>query len=68
MAAPPDFTALMQQQSAWLGLDIAPEHQPGVVRYLELASGIAQAVLAHPLSPLDEPAPVFVPVAAQEPS
>jgi hypothetical protein len=65
MPAPPDFNAVMHQQAAWLGLDIAPEHQPGVVRYLELASMIAQGVLAHPLSPVDEPAPVFTPIAPQ---
>lgn len=65
MSLPADTRALMEAQSHWLGLTIAPEHQPGVINYLELASRIAMGVMAHPLEPVDEPANVFIPVEPQ---
>lgn len=48
--------------AAAIGLEIAPAHRPGVLTYMRLASGLAQQVMAFPLSPVDEPAAVFHPV------
>ena len=49
-------------QCALLGLSLAPEHRPGVVRYLQLVEGMAHRVMDFPLSPVDESGSVFVPV------
>lgn len=46
-----------------LALPIAPEHRPGVLGYMALASGFADIVQAVVLEPHDEPATCFVPVA-----
>jgi hypothetical protein len=43
------------------GLEIDPAHAPGVLRNLEILQGQAALLLAAPLDPLIEPAPVFVP-------
>ena len=59
---PVDYEALVDAQSALLGLSIAPEHRPGVLRYLQLAAGMATLVMEHPLTPQDESGSVFVPV------
>jgi len=60
---PVDFEALLDAHSALLGLSIAPEHRPGVLRYLQLAAGMAPLVMDFPLAPADESGSVFVPVA-----
>ncbi len=54
---------LLDAQCALLGLRLAPEHRPGVIRYLQLAIDMAPRVMDFPLEPSDEPANVFVPVA-----
>jgi hypothetical protein len=46
-----------------IGLPVAPEHRPGVVRYLQLAASMAALVSDFPLGRDDEAANVFVPVA-----
>jgi hypothetical protein len=58
-----DFEAYVDAQSALLGLPIAPEHRPGVVRYLQLVAGMAPRVMDFALTPADESGNVFVPVA-----
>jgi hypothetical protein len=58
-----DAEAWVDQQSALLGLPIAPAHRPGVVRYLQLVAGMAPRVMDFPLSPADESGNTFVPVA-----
>jgi hypothetical protein len=58
-----DFEAFVDAQSALLGLPIAPEHRPGVVRYLQLVASIAPRVMDFALTPADESGSVFVPVA-----
>jgi hypothetical protein len=55
--------AFMEAQCALLGLTLAPEHRPGVLRYLQLAAAMAPRVMDFPLSPHDESGNVFVPVA-----
>lgn len=58
-----DFEAYVDAQSALLGLPIAPEHRPGVVRYLQLVYSIAPRVMDFALTPADESGSIFVPVA-----
>ena len=58
-----DAEAWVDQQSALLGLPIAPAHRPGVVRYLQLVAGMAPRVMDFPLTPADESGMTFVPVA-----
>jgi hypothetical protein len=58
-----DWDAYVDAQAALLGLPIAPEHRPGVVRYLQLAAGMAPRVTDFALAPGDESGNVFVPVA-----
>jgi hypothetical protein len=54
--------AYVDATAAALGLPIAPEHRPGVVRYMALVAGLAPRVMDFPLGPADEAANVFVPV------
>jgi hypothetical protein len=60
---PAQLEAWMDAQCALLGLTLAPEHRPGVLRYLQLVVGMAPRVMDFPLSPADESGSVFVPVA-----
>ena len=46
-----------------LGLPLAPEHRPGVVRYFGLAAAFAAQLEAVPLARDDDAAPVFSPIA-----
>jgi hypothetical protein len=48
--------------AALIGLKIPRECRTGVVRYFGIAAGLAELVMAHPLTAADEAAPVFVPV------
>jgi hypothetical protein len=57
-----DFERHVDATAALIGLPLAPEHRPGVVTYFGLVSGMAALVMDLPLTPLDEPASVFVPV------
>jgi hypothetical protein len=59
-----DFEAYVDAQCALLGLPLAPEHKPGVVRYLELAASMAPRVMDFALTPADESGSVFEPVPA----
>ena len=61
-----DFDAYVTQQSALLGLPIAAEHRPGVLRFVELAAGMADQVMGLPLGPADEAGTVFTPVAPED--
>jgi hypothetical protein len=53
--------------AALIGLPIAPEHRAGVVRYLGIAAGMAEIVMAQPMHIADETAEVFVPVSPERP-
>lgn len=57
--------AVLDAQSALLGLTITPDQRPGVAQYLALAAGMAAPVirLAAQLTPVDESGSVFTPVA-----
>lgn len=57
--------ALVDASAAAQGLDIAPEHRPGVLFYFGLAASFAEQIAGHTFSPADEPAIVFVPVAPE---
>lgn len=54
--------AWVDAQSALLGLPLAPEHRPGVIRYTQLVMGLAPRVMDFALTPREESGSVFVPV------
>ncbi|MFM9968897.1 MAG: DUF4089 domain-containing protein [Burkholderiales bacterium] len=58
---PPDPTisALLDAQSAVIGMPIDPTHRPGTQQNLELIAIMARAVMSYPLPPHIEPAQVF---------
>jgi len=62
-----DHGSYIDSTAALLGLPIPPEYRDGVLRYFGIAAGMAALVMAHPLTPADEPAPVFEPVAPPAP-
>jgi hypothetical protein len=62
-----DFERCVDAQAALLALPIAAEHRPGVLRYLQLAAGMAPLVMDFPLGPTDESGNVFVPVCPENP-
>lgn len=45
-----------------IGLPLDPAHLPGVLRYLGLASHLADQVMGLPLGTADEPAERFEPI------
>lgn len=66
MLTPSQIEAHVDATAAVLGLPIAPEHRAGVLGYFGLVSALAAVVHGLPLSPHDEPATVFTPVAPQD--
>ena len=60
-----DTEAYVDAAAAALGLALAPDHRPGVIRYFQLAASMAPRVMDFPLTPADESGNVFVPVAPQ---
>jgi hypothetical protein len=58
--------AYVDAAAAALALPLHVEHRPGVLRYFALAAELAELVMAAPRGPVDEPAPVFVPIAPGE--
>jgi hypothetical protein len=58
-----EIEAHVDATAAVLGLPLAPEHRPGVVRYFALAAQMAGQLMGLPLGIEDEPASVFLPVA-----
>jgi hypothetical protein len=55
--------AYVDAAAAALGLPLAAEHRPGVLRYFGLAAEMAACVNGLPLGTGDEPAEAFVPIA-----
>jgi hypothetical protein len=49
-----------------LGLPLAPEHRPGVLRYLQMVAQMAPRVMDFPLSPSVESANAFRPVGPED--
>jgi hypothetical protein len=60
-----DHAAYIDAAAATLGLKLAAEHRPGVLKYFALAASMAELVQGLPLEPHDEPANVFRPVSPQ---
>jgi hypothetical protein len=60
---PQQIEAVVAANAAALGLTIAAEHRPGVLSFFALAAGMADLVMAQPLSVEDESGSVFKPVA-----
>lgn len=56
-----DFDTYLDAAAAALDLPIAPEHRPGVLGYLQLASAMAALVEGLPLQEADESGSVFRP-------
>ncbi|MBM3390055.1 MAG: AtzE family amidohydrolase [Betaproteobacteria bacterium] len=65
LLSPERATAVMDAQSALLGMPVAPEYRAGVVNYLCIAASLAEPMLklASTLTPADESGSVFRPVA-----
>ncbi len=64
---PVDMQAYMNSTAALLGLPLAPEHRPGVLRYLQLVAALAPRVNDFALSaltPADESGNNYTPVPA----
>ncbi len=59
-----NLEAYMDANAALLGLNLQPEHRPGVLRYLQLVSTLAPLVteFAATLAPDDESGNTFKPV------
>lgn len=55
-----DPAAYTPQAAAAIGIKIREEHLPGVLMNLALAKRMAALVESVPLTPHDEPAPVYV--------
>ena len=55
-----DAETYARQAAALLGLTIDPAHLPGIVANLAVAARMAAIVSTLPLTPADEPAPIFV--------
>ena len=62
---PADIAAHVDATAALIGLPIPAEYREGVLRYFGIAAMLASLVMDHPLTPEDEPAPAFVPVAPE---
>ena len=62
-----DTEAYVDAAAAALGLPLAPDHRPGVIRYFQLAASMAPRVMDFPLTPADESGNVLVPVEAPRP-
>ncbi|MGQ3051238.1 MAG: DUF4089 domain-containing protein [Roseateles sp.] len=56
------LAAYVDATAAVLGLPLAAEHRPGVLRYFGLAAEMAALVNGLPLAVQDEPAEAFVPI------
>jgi hypothetical protein len=59
--------AYVKAAAQTLALPIAAEHMPGVLRFFALAAMMSEQVMGLPLTPADEPANVFLPVAPEGP-
>jgi hypothetical protein len=64
---PERIEAYVDAAAAALALPLDAAHRPGVLRYFALAAELAELVMAAPLGPLDEAAPVFTPIAPGDP-
>ena len=65
--SPEQIAAVVDAQAAALGLALDPAHRPGVLVYYALAASMADQVFGLPMSLIDEPAAVFLPVSPKTP-
>lgn len=63
---PAQTEAYVDAAAAALGLNLRPDHRPGVLRFFALAAEMAAVVDAVPLDPHAESAVSFVPVSPKE--
>lgn len=56
------FARTVDAAAAALDLPLHPDHRPGVLHFCALAAGMAQRVLAVPLTRSDESGEVFRPI------
>jgi hypothetical protein len=61
-----DAETFAKAAAAAVGLPLDPRHLPGVALNLKLAARMAAIMEGMPITPADEPAPVFV-AAREEP-
>ena len=64
---PQQVEAIVKANADALGLTISAEHRPGVVAFFTLAAGMAERVMAQPLTHEDESGSVFRPVSPRGP-
>lgn len=60
--SPETIEACVDATAELLGLPIAPEHRPGVLRYFALAASYAAQTYGLAIDDKADPASVFVPV------
>ncbi|WP_298834971.1 DUF4089 domain-containing protein [uncultured Piscinibacter sp.] len=65
--SPQQVDAIVRANADALGLPIAADHRPGVNAFFALAAGMAERVLAEPLTHEDESGSVFRPVPPRGP-
>jgi Protein of unknown function (DUF4089) len=58
--------AYVDAAAAALALPLAPEHRPGVLAYFDLAAGFAELVQGLALTPADDAAETFAPIAPED--
>lgn len=63
--APDEVSAAVDGAAAALKLKISAQHRPGVLRFYALAAQMAELVEGLPLTPADEAAVIFHPVAPE---
>ncbi len=64
---PQQVEAAVKANAEVLGLTLSAEHKPGVIAFFALAAGMAERVMAEPLSPEDESGSVFRPLPPRGP-
>ncbi len=57
----PDLATLVDLTAQLIGLELHPEHRPGVIENLERTAAIAKLVMEFPLPDLTESATTFQP-------
>lgn len=58
---PEEIEKYVDAAAAALDLNLRPEHRPGVIENFTRLAGMAAVVNAFPLTPEDEPAPLWQP-------
>ena len=59
--APPDLATLVDLTAQLLGLELDPDHRPGVIANLQQTTAIAKLVMEFPIPDQIEVATVFQP-------